>query len=87
VAQSLFAVLIHGGVFLLWIGSFARAFVLRGLVAWSVGIWFAGFLQTQYWNRDIDGQSALRRARALDDAGQGDRHGAADLRADRLRAI
>ena len=54
-AQSLFAVLIHGGVFLLWIGSFARAFVLRGLVAWSVGIAFAGFLQTQYWNRDMTG--------------------------------
>ncbi|MGN6232955.1 MAG: glycosyltransferase family 2 protein [Trinickia sp.] len=35
---SLFAVLIHGGVVLLWIGLFARAFALRGLVAWAVGI-------------------------------------------------
>ncbi|RDU99630.1 glycosyltransferase family 2 protein [Trinickia dinghuensis] len=35
---SFVAVLIHAGVLLLWVGLFARAFFLRGLVAWSVGI-------------------------------------------------
>ncbi|TKC80415.1 glycosyltransferase [Trinickia terrae] len=32
------SVLIHGGVLILWITLFARAFMLHGVVAWSVGI-------------------------------------------------
>ncbi|WP_206999720.1 glycosyltransferase family 2 protein [Trinickia mobilis] len=32
------SVLIHGGVFVLWITLFVRAFMLHGVVAWSVGI-------------------------------------------------
>jgi cellulose synthase/poly-beta-1,6-N-acetylglucosamine synthase-like glycosyltransferase len=34
----LVSVLIHGGVLALWVVLFARAFVLHGVVAWSVGI-------------------------------------------------
>jgi cellulose synthase/poly-beta-1,6-N-acetylglucosamine synthase-like glycosyltransferase len=32
------SILIHGGIALLWVLLFARAFVLNGLIAWSVGV-------------------------------------------------
>ena len=35
---TLASVLIHGGVVVLWLALFARAFFLHGVVAWSTGI-------------------------------------------------
>ena len=35
---TLASVLIHGGVVMLWLVLFARAFFLHGVVAWSTGI-------------------------------------------------
>jgi cellulose synthase/poly-beta-1,6-N-acetylglucosamine synthase-like glycosyltransferase len=37
------SILIHGGITLLWLLLFARAFVLRGLFAWSVGVVYVGY--------------------------------------------
>ena len=37
------ALLIHGGITLLWLLLFARAFVLHGLFAWSIGLAYVGY--------------------------------------------
>ena len=34
---------IHGGVFILWVALFARAFVAKGLFAWSAGLVYIGY--------------------------------------------
>src|ERR1700754_895481 len=38
VRTPLVSILIHGGVMVLWLVLFARAFFLRGVTAWSTGI-------------------------------------------------
>ncbi|WP_240655717.1 glycosyltransferase family 2 protein [Paraburkholderia phosphatilytica] len=37
------SVLIHGGVFALWLVLFARAFLLHGLVSWSIGVAYIAY--------------------------------------------
>ena len=37
------SVLIHGGIFALWFVLFARAFLLRGLVSWSIGVAYIAY--------------------------------------------
>ena len=37
------SILIHGGIALLWVLLFARAFVLNGLLAWSVGVVYVSY--------------------------------------------
>ena len=37
------SILIHGGIALLWVLLFARAFVLDGLLAWSVGVVYVSY--------------------------------------------
>jgi cellulose synthase/poly-beta-1,6-N-acetylglucosamine synthase-like glycosyltransferase/protein-S-isoprenylcysteine O-methyltransferase Ste14 len=39
----LMSILIHGGIALLWVLLFARAFVLNGLLAWSVGVVYVSY--------------------------------------------
>jgi hypothetical protein len=37
------SILIHGSIALLWVLLFARAFVLNGLLAWSVGVVYVSY--------------------------------------------
>jgi cellulose synthase/poly-beta-1,6-N-acetylglucosamine synthase-like glycosyltransferase/protein-S-isoprenylcysteine O-methyltransferase Ste14 len=37
------SILIHGSIALLWMLLFARAFVLKGMLAWSVGVVYVGY--------------------------------------------
>ena len=46
--------------------------------------WFGGFLQTQYWYRDMVGDRRYGPSRHVDAAGESVRHAAAGVRADRV---